>query len=73
MMSEHRDHGDTRHGTQSSADFMTPLTEFPQEAGRTASGQVDGATAPPWPTMQGSSSHGEQGLSVGAVIDSLPQ
>ena len=46
-------------GTQSSADFMTPLTDLPQEAipfcapGRTASGQVDGATVPPWPMMQG--------------------
>ena len=78
MMSEQREHGDTRLGAQSSADFMTPLADLPQEAipfsapGRTASGQVDGATAPPWPTMQGSS-HGEQGLGVGAVIDSLPQ
>ena len=50
MMSEQRDHGDARHGTQSSADFMTPLTDLPQEAlpfcapGRAASGQVDGAT-----------------------------
>ena len=78
MMSEQREHGDARFGAQSSADFMTPLTDLPQEAipfsapGRTASGQVDDTTAPPWPTMQGSS-HGELGLGVGAVIDSLPQ
>ena len=68
MMSEQRDHGDAQLGAQSSADFVTPLTDLPQEAipfcapGRTASGQVDGATAPPWPTMQGPSSHGEQGF-----------
>ena len=79
MMSEQRDHGDAQLGAQSSADFVTPLTDLPQGAillcapGRTVSGQVDGATAPPWPVMQGPSSHGEQGLGVGAVIDSLPQ
>lgn len=70
MMSEQRDNV-TAMPQSNGAEFMPQLDDLTQEMA--SSGQVGGATVPPWPTREGSLPNLGHGIDVGAVIDSLPQ